>query len=326
MFLFDVRDKQSLDYLLIGMGTPALTKIVQTFSPSARGSVWSAITFAGNIGYMGSPFVMIPFLAFGWRVLFKGCAGVAVAVSIVSFFVISETPSTSAKLEAFTVTEIEPVSPMKYWRSFFQLDLWLWLFSEAFTTFTLTGIVSWAGLYFMEHLGLPKEQAAQLILYSEVGTLAGVALCGPVSDLLRGRRDVTSALFAALCVPPLLSLASRPSPASTEALVSEYLWLSVAMLLVGVTINGPKTLATVGVRESVPEEIGGSVCGLLGLLGQLGGAVAGAPLGHVIEVFGWSYLPVVLGSSMACSSGCLALIAIRRKNFPLGRSRGFKQE
>lgn len=298
------------------MGTPALTKIVQTFSPAARGSVWSAITFAGNIGYMGSPFLMIPVLAYGWQMLFKACAIVAMVVAVASYYVISESPAANTRSVA-TTAKVDVASSLKLWTSLLTLDVWLWLFSEAFTTFALTGIVSWTGLYFIEHLSLSKSQAAQLILWSEVGTLFGVALCGPVSDLLRGRRDVTSSLFAGLCVPPLLSLTTSHSRFSVfEGLVSDYVWLSLGMLLVGVTINGPKTLATVGVRESVPEEIGGSICGLLGLLGQLGGAAAGAPLGHVIEVFGWSYLPVVLGASMACSSGCLALLSIRRPAIP----------
>jgi len=56
------------------------------------------------------------------------------------------------------------------------------------------------------------------------------------------------------------------------------------------------------VRESVHPKVAGTATGILGLLGQVGSTFSGAPLGILIEIYGWWIYPwTLIIAMMFCS-------------------------
>jgi len=90
-----------------------------------------------------------------------------------------------------------------------------------------------------------------------------------------------------------------------------FLIMVVSMFLIGVGINAPKTLLSIAVREALPEHISGRGIGVMNLIGQAGGALAGGPMGELVERFGWTAFPstllimlIVLSFSLFASCVC----------------------
>lgn len=203
------------------------------------------------------------------------------------------------------------------------LHLWTIVWANTVTVFVLTGMASWWGLYLVEAYSTTASQAAEIMLWNELGGLAGSLLCGVVSDALGGRRCLTCLLFACVCLPgywclPIslsaadpVSALHKPMTASATATSSsvgfgmgfgmgfglsdwgiELLGWDVRMraclFALGMGINGPKTLLSMAVRDAVPMEIAASAGGVFGLVGQVGASASGYGLGHALERYGWS--------------------------------------
>ena len=107
----------------------------------------------------------------------------------------------------------------------------------------------------------------------------GSMSAGAVSDmLLFQRRDVTSCVYAALCLPATLGvmlctivIKHTPYPPTSNDSVSQvfslsHMCLAVCMFCIGVGINGPKTLVGMCVREGVPAKRVGLIGGILGTI------------------------------------------------------------
>lgn len=158
--------------------------------------------------------------------------------------------------------------------------------------------------------------------------MAGSLASGVVSDMriVNYRKDLTCLLFSLLLLPVYLilamSLADRQVEHTVEMLPSMYLLLG-CMLLVGVGASGPKTLIGLMVRDSVPVQHMGLAGGVLGFVGQIGGALAGRGIGSMLEVFGWrSFFPSLLGVAAVCSS----VIVIFMWNLRVSKDRISKSE
>jgi sugar phosphate permease len=78
--------------------------------------------------------------------------------------------------------------------------------------------------------------------------------------------------------------------------------MSACLFLIGMGVNGPKTLIGVSVRESVPSSAIGLAGGILGIIGQVGGAAAGVVLGFALQSYGWGiYMPLLFISAVLCA-------------------------
>lgn len=78
--------------------------------------------------------------------------------------------------------------------------------------------------------------------------------------------------------------------------------LRVILFAVGFGINGPKTLLVIDLMELIPKRFSGSLCGLVGLLSQIGASFSGTYIALHIESSGWgAYLNLlILTSSVLC--------------------------
>lgn len=80
------------------------------------------------------------------------------------------------------------------------------------------------------------------------------------------------------------------------------IWVVNLSICLGFFINGPKTILSVVIQQFVPHEISGSLNGINGIIGQLGGWLAGYFLGYMIDTFGWeSFLSIMAISMMLMS-------------------------
>jgi MFS family permease len=105
-----------------------------------------------------------------------------------------------------------------------------------------------------------------------------------------------------LLLSPYHYLSLVPDILLRSLLPSQGLLLSLCLFLIGMGVNGPKTLLGVSVRESVPSSAIGLAGGILGIIGQLGGAAAGAVLGSALQTHGWGiYLFLLFVSAAACA-------------------------
>ena len=168
-------------------------------------------------------------------------------------------------------------------------------------------------------------------MYGQVGAIAGVFFSGMLSDLIGGKLVFTSLIFSTFCIPMIcclpMTLESSTKfayfnyiieyivqllPSTSTAVegklgVTSFYQLALIFFGIGFFINGPKTLLAMAVRESVPPKVSGTATGFLGLLGQVGSVIAGAPFGTLIEKYGWWIFPWTLVLAMTVCSLLLLL-------------------
>ena len=173
-----------------GAGWPALGQIVmQRYEPLHIGTVWSVVITAGNLGYLIAPFLLLPFLGYGWQAPFIvcGCAGLVISVIV---FVLLSPDNKSNIMKALPTPPQKEALPQKQssWQAWISIasnfNLWLIIFSNCLTVFVLTGLASWFSLYLIEEYKASPGRAAELMLWTEVGGLIGSLFCGSVSDRL----------------------------------------------------------------------------------------------------------------------------------------------
>ena len=263
-----------------GLSLPALTHVVPRRYPTATlGRVWSVVITAGNVGYLVGPFLLLPLLTrYGWQgpVMGSGCAGLVVSVAVAA--VLWGSKGAGDEAEAIPVSK-DAVPQQQQQQEQQQLifaqarnpSFWLIIIANCLTVFLLNGMASWTGLFLMEAHHASPARAAEMMLWNEVGGLAGSLACGAVSDVLGGRRCLAALLFACVCLPGYWAFPLPPDPLT---FVAHHIYtydarLRFALLAMGFGINGPKTLLCIAVRDVVPKEAVGVAGGVLGLVGQV---------------------------------------------------------
>jgi sugar phosphate permease len=155
----------------------------------------------------------------------------------------------------------------------FRPSFWVLLIGDAAIYFIMRVCSEWLILLLVKGGNYSYETSSTALVIYEAGGVAGTLLSGPISDILGGKRNLASSIYCALLVVSLLTV-----------------WVSlnnttlayIALFGVGFSVNGPKTLAGIAVRESHPEAAG-TAGGALGMAGQVGAAVAGYPIGLIIK-------------------------------------------
>jgi sugar phosphate permease len=100
------------------------------------------------------------------------------------------------------------------------------------------------------------------------------------SNITAITRIPTATLFSILCA---VSLWTLQHTSSSSSLLSYRLLL----LLAGATVNGPKTLLPLYIKD-FSQEFSGTIGGIIGLISQLGCVGAGVGSGWILQSFGWS--------------------------------------
>lgn len=154
----------------------------------------------------------------------------------------------------------------------------------------------------------------------EVGSICGSVMAGYCSDLvIVGKRKDIVCWLISLVLLVSIGLLLWGSPLDLEGSIASSLCLhhisyNVGMFFLGFGTNGPKSLIGLLVRESVPLEYFGIAGGILGLVGQVGSALAGHSLGTLLQSFGWNiFFPILFYVSSIFSASMFAFIFFKDK-------------
>eukprot|EP01035_Chromulina_nebulosa_P026762 gene26762-35077_t len=198
--------------------------LVVSFDSASRGSMLSIFTFASNVGYLISPLVLLPLSIVHWQLPFLVCGslGLATSLFIQALFTWDSSRSRSSPSSTSSCVhegdaiarsvsvpvpaELPPRSSA--WSQLLLMDVATWfqiamlLAAHVLTYFTLKGMHEWtghrtfdftlppmllytnAGLYLIERRHVTIGQSVELMLWNEVGGIAGSFVCGIASDLL----------------------------------------------------------------------------------------------------------------------------------------------
>ena len=182
--------------------------------------------------------------------------------------------------------------------------------SYMLNTVVRQGLVDWAGVFVavsasstgMKAGGGSVHLAAACVTAYEVGGAAGGFLAGVLSDrLFHGRRGPVMTVASVLLVPLPLCLAALGAGAAPLPLPPS-LSLPLLYAAAGMLASAPHVLNGLASREFAAPWAQSSAGGFTKALGQMGGAVAGAPLGRLAAAHGW-------GPAMAVLSVCAGLSA-----------------
>lgn len=294
-----------------GFGWPACTRsLTHWYSHSERGSWWSSVSVAHNLGAFITPWVVgICLQYFGWR---AGMFVPGVVCLAGSFFLINrlrDTPqslglpaiekfrndyptrsSASEEQELSTRQLLKDVLSNKY--------IWLLAFAYFFLYVLRMGISDWTALFLYEVKGYGALGSSGTSSLFEAGGFCGCLIAGWSSDKIFGaKRGPVCVLFSmGILCSVLLFWMVPPGYVSLD-------WITI--FLMGFTVFGPQMLIGMCASELCHKKAAATANGFVGWIAYIGAAVAGYPMGFVIDKMGWSGAFFVL---LCCSVILLLLL------------------
>ena len=287
---------------------PAALKTVAEWFPRRERAFATGIFNSGsNIGAIVAP-LMVPLIALslGWQAAFLA-TGVLSAVWLATWLLWYRAPEQQPRLSQAELAHIrsdppEPATKIPWSRILRHRQAWAFVAAKF-----MTDPIWWFFLFWLpkflhsEHglslLGLGVPLVVIFVL-ADVGSIFGGWLAGRFIRLgwSVNRARKSAMLVCGLCVVPIVFAAQ-----------AENLW--VAVLLIGLATAGHQgwsaNLLTLP-SDLFPRQTVGSVVGLGGFAGAVGGMMIATFTGFLLETTG-SYLPVFL---MAGSAYLLALLAV----------------
>ena len=278
-----------------GFGWPPCTRLLSYwYSHSERGSWWSTCSLSHNVGAFLIPWIASPFLQYyGWRYAMY-VPGVLCILG--ALFLINRLRDNPESLglppieefrndygaETVKLDEKENLTPKEVLVKYVLKNRYMWLLAMAyfFVYSVRSGIDTWTSLYLIQVKGYSRIGANGCVSIFEIGGLFGSLTAGWASDKVFGaKRGPVNVLFA-VCM--LLSITLF------WALPEGYPWMdSVSVFLIGFSIFGPQLLIGVAAAELSHKKAVSSANGFIGFFAYIGAAVAGYPLGKIMEGFGW---------------------------------------
>lgn len=175
-------------------------------------------------------------------------------------------------------------------------------------------MVQWVPLFLVEVAKLSRVSAAACWALFDIGGMLGALLSGVISDTLAGGRRgpvVTAFSVSTAVAAVLFSCAASGDydavlvgvlPGGHEAVVS------CAAFLLGFSYFASQALMGLFAMEMVHGKDAGVTTGVMNLFSLLGGALAGLPLGTLLDLIGWDMLFRVVATSMALCAGLSAVL------------------
>ncbi len=302
----------SLARFLLGLGEagnfPASIKTVAEWFPKKERALATGVFNAGtNVGALVTPLV-VPWitLALGWRWAFilTGLIGFVWLIFWLAFYRRPEEHPKLTKAELYYIQSDPPDPPGKTpWAKLFpHRQTWAFAIGKF-----MTDPIWWLYLFWLpdflhkQHgLGLKDFGLPLVVIYliADVGSIGGGWLSSALIhrgwSVNRGRK--TAMLICALCVVPIM-FASQTSN----------LW--VAVILIGLAAAAHQgwsaNIFTIA-SDTFPRQAVGSVVGIGGMAGAIGGMMIARLVGEILERTG-SYVPIFI---IAGSAYLVALLII----------------
>ena len=297
---------------VLGLGEagnfPASIKTVSEWFPKKERALATGIFNSGtNIGALATP-LLVPLIvvAWGWYEAFI-ITGILGFIWLIVWWAVYKRPEedtrlSKAELEYIQSDPPEPTSRVPWSRLFPHRQTWAFGIGKF-----LTDPIWWVYLFWLpdflnkqhgldlKNFGIPL---AVIYIIADIGSIGGGYLSGVL--IKRGwtinRSRKTAMLVCALAVVPIVF-----------ASITSSLW--VAVILIGIAAAAHQgwsanifTLSS----DMFPKQAVGSVVGIGGMLGAVGGMIIAPLVGYILQTTG-SYLPIFI---IAASAYLIALLII----------------
>jgi MFS transporter, ACS family, hexuronate transporter len=280
---------------------PGAVKTIAEWFPKKERALATGIFNSGsNIGAIAAP-LLVPMIAvsFGWQWAFI-LTGALGFVWLVFWRVLYRTPEqhphlSSAELAYIQSDPSEPNVSIPWARLLPHRQTWAFTLGKLITDPVWWFLLFWLPKYFSATYGLELTDLALplviIYLVADVGSIAGGWLS---SRLLKSGRSLNSArkttlLICALCATPMLLVSQTDNQ-----------WVAVAIIsLAAAGHQGWSANLYTLVSDMFPRRAVGSVTGFGGMAGSVGGMIAAAGIGHVLELTSNDYGPLLATCSVA---------------------------
>lgn len=315
-----------------GWGWPACSRfLTHWYAQKERGSWWGIWNTSHNLGGAIAPLVAIGCTTYiarfsslaSWRIMMLVPAFVATLVTIFIFNRLRDVPESLGlpSIEEYKneASQEEVAASVKEFRQHSVVEnvikhvltnpyIWLLAFSSVTVYVVRTAFNDWGTLFFNQH-GLTSNQAKTCLTFFEMGGFIGSLVVGWVSDYffdgMRGQVNVLFCLGMLLASAVLVYLGGSSYPFVSAALLSA---------AIGFFVFGPQMMIGVAAAELSHREAAGASTGFIGLFSYLGAALAGFPVGFVIDRWGWQGFNLILViSSVVSMLLLLPLIYVKRR-------------
>ena len=293
---------------------PAAIKTVAEWFPRRERALATGIFNAGsNIGAVIAP-LLVPWIAihYGWRGAFLATSFFSL-LWLICWLLFYRTPEQHpgcSKAELAMIRSDPPdVSTAPGWRQIVGMrQTWAFLAAKVFTDPIWWFYLYWLPKFFNARFGLTLDKLGPplvvVYLAADIGSIGG----GWLSSYLiqRGwtvnRARKTTMLLCAVCVLPMLTVAQATN-----------VWYAVAALSLATAAHqGWSANAYTLVSDMFPRSAVGTVVGIGGAAGSVGGMVFAASAGLILQSTG-SYLPlfIIAGTSYLMAFGLVQAFAPR---------------
>lgn len=278
-------------------GWPACCKQLNYwFEQSERGLWYSVCSTSHNLGG-----ALIPLLAvfcamhFGWRYAMFVPAIISIIMGLILINRLRDVPRTLGlpTVEAYRGKEEIHESNNQMTHSLLSVKeilfkqvlnnkfVWIFSISYFFVYIVRTAINDWTFFYLTEAKAMPDMLASSGVFWFEVGGFVGMIAAGWGSDYFwKGNRVPAMVLCAIGLAGSLIGLMYVPP---------FHVFLDMALLaLIGAFVFGPQMIVGLAAAEFVDKRAAATSNGFAGTLGYFGAAVAGYPIGQMIDSLGWN--------------------------------------
>jgi MFS transporter, ACS family, hexuronate transporter len=293
---------------------PAAIKTVAEWFPKKERALATGIFNSGtNIGAIVTP-LTVPFVAaaFGWRWAFIA-TGLIGFVWLVFWLALYSKPEenprvTAAELEHINSDPPETAEPIAWTRILTFPQTWAFAVGKFLTDPIWWFYLFWLPgfLYEKFNLSLTSLGLPLVIIYlaADVGSIGG----GWLSSALIKRgwtinaARKTAMLICAMCVTPIVFAAE-----------TENVWTAVALLSLATAAHqGWSANLFTTTSDMFPRRAIGSVVGIGGMAGAVGGMLIAKAVGYILQWTGnYLYLFIVAGAAYLLALGLLHLLAPR---------------
>ncbi len=296
-----------------GWGWPPCAKLLtHWYSQKERGAWWSVWNTSHNLGGFLIP-IFVGFLVqnYGWRYSMY-VPGVICIIG--GLFLMNRLRDVPRSLGLPTIEKYKDDWPSKHHeKDRLQLTakeilfkyvlknkyVWILAISNFFIYIVRTAVNDWTALFFVEAKGYSYLKANICVSWFEVGGFLGSLVAGWGSDIFfKGRRGPINIIFTLGVLAVIAFMWKYPG-----GLV---LMDSILIFLIGFFIFGPQMLIGMAAAELSHKKAAGTATGFTGWFAYIGAAVAGGPLGMLINRVGWSGLFITLIVCSIVALGCLA--------------------